>query len=347
MKHAPTALAALTALAILTILSLPLIGRAQDDAADAVDLRLRLQPGDTYKLTMTTDKTINEWIQNLESISTSTTAMWLTMDVIAVDDDGTARVKLTFDRVATTSDEEDDVSEYDSENPDEDLEFPLKIYQALVGQSFEVKLSPAGEVVKVLNADALQLAMATALSGGRSTFTIKTSSTKGMASALFGTSLRLDPIMLMDKKGLRRLAASLVFVRPGEPVATGHTWERDNDLPVDSAMNCDSTYKLASHQDGVAMVEIEGTLEHDPGSRSGKPVITFANTTTSMEGTRSGVLKLDEESGVVTSARITDTIKGETKPTEDADEDEPEGNPPITFLAAVDIVTTITCEKQP
>lgn len=341
MKHA------LIALAVLTILSLPLIGRAQDDAANLVDLRLRLQPGDTYQLTMTTDKTINEWIQNLESISTSTTAMWLTMDVIAVDEDGTARVKLTFDRVATMSDEEDEVSEYDSENADEDIEFPLKIYQALVGQSFQVKLSPAGEVLKVLEADALQMALVNALSGGKSEFMIKTSGTRGMASALFGTSLRLDPIMLMDKKGLRRLAASLVFVRPDEPVATGHTWERENDLPVDSSMKCDSTYKLASHQDGVATVEIEGALEHNPRSRAGKPVITFSNTTTSMEGTRSGVLKLDEESGVVTAARITDTIKGEVKPSEEPDEDEPKGNPPITFLMAIDIVTTIKCEKQP
>jgi hypothetical protein len=341
MKHA------LTLLATLAIVGFPLIGRAEEAAADVADLSLRLQPGDTYALTVTTDKLMNEWIANNESNALASTTLWLTMNVLDVADDGTTLVKLTFDRITLKTETEGDVSEYDSQNPGEELEYPLKMYQGLVGQSFQAKLSPAGEVLEVLESDALHKAVMNALSGGKSEIVINTMTSHSMVTALFGTSMDMDLMSLMGNKGLRRFASSLLFPRPGEPVAIGHTWPRDNDQPIDPSMKCTSTYKLDSRQDGVATVQIEGTIKHDPGSRGGKPVIVFSNMTTSMEGTRSGTLKLDEKSGLVTAARITDTIKGEVKPKESDEEDaDAKAQGAISIAVGVDIVTTIECKRQ-
>jgi len=354
MKHAftapaaPTALAALTALAILTILSVPLLGRAQDDD-DAVNLRLRLQAGDKYQLTMTTEETMTEWFGNNEAISTSTAIRWVTMDVISVEEDGSAKVKLTFDRIAIkTKAGDDDASEYDSQNPGENLEYPLTLHQSVIGQSFQAKLSPAGEVIEVLEADALQGAQTKAHSRGRSRV-IRSTSRRGFAVAVFGTDLGLDPKTLMAKKGLRRLASSILFLRPDQPVATGHAWARENDLPIDPPMKCDSTYTLASHENGAATIQIEGTIKDDPRAHARMAKTIFPRWTSSMEGTRSGELKLDKESGVVTLARIVDTLKGEIKPTDEPDEENDEGTHTNlrSVLTTLDIVTTITCEKQP
>ena len=110
MKHT------LIVLVTLAIVGFPLMSRAGDDAPDELELRLRLHEGDKYTVTTTTEKTEGHWFQDTESTQTAATAMWLTMEVLTVKEDGAATVKLTFDRITYAADGPMGSVEYDSQD---------------------------------------------------------------------------------------------------------------------------------------------------------------------------------------------------------------------------------------
>jgi hypothetical protein len=331
MKHA------LTLLAALAILSLPLIGRAEEAAPDAVALRLHLQPGDKYAITTTTEKTKGQWFQDAESTETTTTTMWLTMEVLSVEEDGTATVKLTYDRIVFKAQSALGSIEYDSQNKNEDVEFPGSLYQALVGRSFRAKLSPTGTVLKVLDVHAICGAVRDAMPEGR---TVKIMSPAG-----------LDATNLINPRHLDDLVASLFLACPDEPLAVGGTWTREEKPAGNPPVSCNATYKLVSRADGVATIQAEGTAKHNPNVGLGGATV-FTNVEGELGGTRKGTVTLDEASGMIIEGRITTALEGEMNfkmivisNDDDGDADDPqeETSKPMT----IDITTTVKCKKQP
>jgi len=335
MKHAPTALAALTALAAITVLSLAPAGRAEDPAPDALELRLRLHEGDTYAITTTTEKTKDQWFKDTEATETTTTAMWLTLEVLSVEEDGTATVRLTYDRIVFKAKDLSGSVEYDSQDNKGDVEFPLSLYQTLVGRSFRAKLSPTGKVLRVLDTHAISGAVMDAMPEGR--------------SVSINCPGGLQATKLTNPRHLNDLAALLFFPCPDEPLATGSTWTREEKPTGDPVVSCNATYKLASRQDGVATIQVEGTTKHDPSvSPGGGTVMT--NLEGELEGTRKGTVTLDEASGMIIESQITTALAGEMKvkpivmPNRDdeADDQQEETSRPMT----IDTTTTLKCEKQ-
>lgn len=337
---------ALIVLAALAILSLPLTSRAQDHDDTALDLRLRLNPGDKYQFVISTEKTAAHWFHDAETTSSSTMTLWLTTDVLGVAPDGATDVKLTFDRIALTTQSPDARSEYDSQKVGENdnLKYPFILYQALIGQSFQATISLTGEALTSRQSDAMQTAIADARAqarakAGPSTATFVQDKTTHALRLCLRTDP--DPVRLTNEQCLKQLVASLLFVRPDKPIALGDTWTREENVSTDPTLTCTNTYKLAARQDGVATIESKGTLQHDPAMTAGGHVTTVFGMRLKMEGTRSGTVKLDETSGTIIEARVTDSLKGELKGS-DADEEDESTPIPVT----TDVITTISCHVQ-
>jgi len=347
MKHA------LTALAVITILSLPLIGRAQDDAAHMVDLRLRLQPGDQYKFVISTEKAVSHWFHDEELNSSCSLTQWVTMDVLAVDPDGTVEVKLTFDRIALESASLDEACTYDSQiavENDEDLAYPLMLFKALIGQSFRAKLSPRGEVLTVQETDAIKTALSDALprdDEGR--FRPSLHGPVAVMPTFLGPVMGLDPLKLTRPASLQHLVTSFFFLCPGEPVTVGDAWTRKGDILLDPFVSCDSTSKLLARQDGVATIQSEGTLKHDATTKSDKiGTIMTSNTSSEFEGTRNATMKVDEASGTIIGAHIVDALKGEVRIAAQSashDKSDDEDNAGMPLPTTIDIITNVKGQK--
>jgi len=353
MKHAPTALAALTALAVLIVLGLPSISRAQDDAPDAIDLRLRLQPGDQYRFVVSTEKAVSHWFRDEELNSSCSLTQWVTMDVLAVDPDGTVEVKLTFDRIALESASLDEACTYDSQiavENDEDLAYPLMLFKALIGQSFPARLSPTGEVLTVQETDAIKTALSDALprdDEGR--FRPSLHGPVAVMPTFLGPVMDLSPLRLTSPASLQHLVTSFFFLCPGEPVTVGDTWTRKGDILIDPFVSCDSTSKLLARQDGVATIQSEGALKHDATTKSGEiGTIMTSNTSSEFEGTRSATTQVDEASGTIIGAHVVDALKGEVRistASASDDENDKEDNAGMPLPTTIDIITTVTGQK--
>jgi len=299
----------LTPLVVLAVIALSATALAADTGEEALDLRVRLERGNTYQFKTRIEKTTVRWINEAETSETSTLELTQTMQVLSVKDDGTATVKLTYDRVAVTTESENGLFEFDSDNPPEELAFPSSIYAALVGRSFEVVLSPSNEVVKLRGTNALQMAVIGTLSEDGDE-----EESGGVVSRVVITTQGIDPssgmdwMRLLHGDGLKEHIAALFSAYPDKPVAVDGTWTHKEKRAGQYATTCDATSKLASRAGGVATIEVEGKIALDADAKGRNFGL---GTVTKLEGTEKATLQVDEASGVLVESKVVDQLKGE------------------------------------
>ncbi|MBN1917816.1 MAG: hypothetical protein JW889_07905 [Verrucomicrobia bacterium] len=309
MRQAFTLLAALTVAVFLTT------AMAADN--DALDLRLRLQPGDTYKATATIERTYADWIEDVETTEVTVVELTLTMTTLDVDEEGNATIEITYDRYAVSSNgDKAERFEFDSDSPPDELNGPVAVTAALVGQSYKARLSPRGEVLTIEEADELRQALADA--------TRQAGRLMPRASA--------EVLTLLDDEGLEEHLPYCLTVYPDKPATSGDTWIRQVKQSVllatpDSAtahkefqvnvpalsipVIADAAYTLESRHNGIATINVKETFTLDKDKL--RPSFARGNENAENAGEGEATIVIDEETGVPVEADLRRVIDGQRK----------------------------------
>jgi hypothetical protein len=264
---------------------------------EKVLLRLNLEAGQSYTLSWTSRQDMTVTIDGQQQRTSQTLGLTFTLKATKVEADGTIHGTFTYDSVRLASRHPAGDVDYDSADPaaPAPTDPMAKAMAALVGQTLDVVLTPRGAVKDLRGGDKLVRRMLKAMDLPEA----ERPAAERQMRAMFGDAAL--------KQNLQRLTE----VYPPGPVKVGDTWEVVKEVDAGMPMTVRNTYTLKSLDGGKATLDVKGVTKTNPDVRG--PLQTrFA-----LEGTQSGSLVLDQETGWFSSGHLTTSLDGQVTSDED------------------------------
>lgn len=287
-----------TSLAGALLLSAASLVPAHPAGAQAVELRWGFEPGaeHLYRVVQEAETVV----PGAETVQHQSLVM--RKEVLEVGNDGTADLRVTYESVRHRQEGPMGVQEYDSEADDPPEAGPLAALPVLVGRSFEMTLSPSGEVRAVRGTDDFIEEMVDAL-GGAAPDEAAAERARQALEATFG------------EEGLAALLDQGMQSLPADPVAPGEEWSEV--VGVQSPLGTiDSEYRYTLERvaeeagSRVAVVSVEGTIgemEPDPAG----PMAEMADLVEASGGEMAGELRFDVDRGLLVWSVVEGTTRME------------------------------------
>ena len=272
-----------------------------------VDLKLRLNPGDSRTVTITQDLQITQEFMGNKMTQPVKTRQVFAMNVESIDAEGWATVNVTF-------------KDYDL--PDMggfgggfgemgdlgDL--------SLEGKGFTMAVSPDGRVTAVrgMNAIATELGkkMKEMLEDvNMDSFPMPPQMQAQMKSKM-GDSLQT---MLRERAGddaIREQMEQVFAIYPDMPVGVGDSWTKTQALSKGMApMTISEAWTLTGRKDGVATLECQAEIAPNPSARP----LKVMGVTVKMEltGKQTTTVEVDEKTGWILTSTTTEDLQGTTE----------------------------------
>jgi hypothetical protein len=262
--------------------------------SDKLDLKLRLQQGQSYGTKMVAEQTITQTIQGQTMDVKQTIGMAYTYAVTKVESDGSALVDVSYDWVRYAQDGPMGTMEYDSSNPPANTPEEALVYAALLGRRFSMTMTPLGEVAEVRGIDEMLSHILLWLNVPEGSE--RDALLEGLESQ-FG------------EQAMRESFEKASTIYPGKPVTVGDLWSKKVALATGMPMILDNTWTLQSRKDGVAFIDVKTKVSPNPDA---KPLEYGGMTVTyDLSGEQSGTLEVDEASGWVLRSSIKQNISGQ------------------------------------
>lgn len=206
------------------------------------DLQWKFKPGTKTRFEMKMDAVRETKSRDMVFQLKINQIMDMTWEVVDVDSDGNATLHQTVDRVrmeVTLPQAGQPPVKFDTAQADKTpgAEIPAKIFGAMVGKPFTVKVTPAGKVLDMTPPEGLAQAFKNMPAGG------------GMTS----------------EEGLQQMIKQSVMPMPEGPAAVGKTWESsaEMDTPPFGKQISTTYYKYAGTEDvdGKKLEKIDITMD--------------------------------------------------------------------------------------
>ena len=264
----------------------------EESAADGVVLALNLAEGGVYRASTTTEQIVSQELFGTTQTTDHTSSFDYSYTVNRVDADGNLSVSVRYGAARYKMTEPDGSVIYDSATA---TEVPAQAigYAALVGNGFDLELSPSGEVLAINGVDALLDAVLEAAElppGPESDMRRET------LLAQFGEEVLVDTF------------EQSFNIYPDGPVAVGDSWSEQGAVNYGFAFLADITWTLVDRADGVATVEVTSTIESDPDAEP--PDLSVMPMEMALTGEQSGTLLIDEATGWVLGSTLTQSLTG-------------------------------------
>ncbi len=280
---------------IVLVLAVSSMAAADEATSGKLDLHLHFEKGQTFQCTRTTETVRVDWFGMVEEETTTSTTSTRTLEVLAVDEEGTATVKVTSDRETFSMQHPYGGLEYDSETtPLEGDICCVTPLAAVVGLSYTAKVTPTGEVRGIKGGETLRKAVVNALPKDNDPGEMIIEWAKNTCS----------------DKALKQLTVSLAFpvgLVPAEPVAVEDSWivETVCDAMLTNTLRAKNTYTLISRRDGTATVRCEAVIKPDPDAEASPPTIRSV-----FSGTQDSTFQVDEKTGMLVEAQTKLDLEG-------------------------------------
>lgn len=246
-------------------------GAAAQDAGP-YRLRLNLEEGATYRVTVVNERQIDQEIQGRTMENASTDTLTYIYDVVEVSDDGVMTVEMTYEQTG-------------AENGPR---------AALVGQSVTFRITPAGEVVEVQGVQALLDSMFAAMEAPNE-----------QAAAMMKERLKGQ----FGPDALRSSVGKTFAFYPDEPVGIGDSWTAQYRIESIMPIQVQATYTLESVENGVATLGVDATMTSPSDS---EPVqMGPAELDIAVDGAQNGTLRVDLATGFPMEIQYMQDLSGE------------------------------------
>lgn len=285
---------ALTVIALCFAAGLASAQPASTSTAPArITLRLKLIKGAPYALKSNVEQEITQGIGGGQKYS-QTIGFGLSFNVQDVAADGTMAVRVAFDSVSMRMHGPGVDVAYDSVTGPAEPPPAAKGFAALVGQGFDMKLTPLGEVKEITGVDDMLAAVVRKMEGADE-----------KQRAELDKALRTQ----FGDESLKQMMGQQFNMLPENPVGVGETWSRKLTLKVGIPMAIESTYTLKSRADGVAKVAVAIKITPNPDAAAME--VGPAKIKQSLAGVQSGTMDIDEATGWTKGAEMSQDLKGE------------------------------------
>jgi hypothetical protein len=262
--------------------------------AEKITLGLHLKAGQTFHMVTTIESNLTQTIMGQEMVATSTNGMGYTYEIQQVADDGTATCKVTYNSVQVKMSMGGFDMQYDSTKPAAGSSPMIKPFTALVGQSFSMRISPAGRVTDVQGVEAIYEKMLKDLE-------LPDESMRGMVEQQVKEQFGAESI--------RETMEQMIGVgTPDGGVDVGDSWVRRASMARPYPMSLESKFTLKERKDGTAFIDVVSKIGPNPAVKPmqvGPMTMTYGFT-----GERKGLLEIEEATGWIVGAKHTQQMSG-------------------------------------
>ena len=259
-------------------------------ADEKVDLRLRLEKGQSYKIRTVQDMKIIQTNEGKQQTSTSKIVVEQIYDIEEVASDGNTWVKITYHStsVKDSSQKEGEPmvwEEYDSSNPPNVIPHDALGLAALAGQSYSIMVSPQGHIKDMKGIESVQSILIEKIPAAN--------------AGEFGLNELVKE--QINKEALNELMENKFAVYSDEPVGIGDSWQKKTSISQCSISNLfpqivDTIYTLKERKDGIAIIDVFSLIQ--PNFET-KPIEVGKEKKIQLKlsGDSAGTIELEESTG--------------------------------------------------
>jgi Family of unknown function (DUF6263) len=264
-------------------------------SGDKVSLEVKLTPGMVYRQVSKTDQKITETIMGMKTVIHAVNAIYFKNEVLAVDAQGIAEIKCTYERVTMEMDNDmTGKKSYDSDKPDEGgTGLESTGFNGLVGRSITFKMDKRGMVTEVSGVDSL-FASILASTGSKADGPAKGMTEKTL-KATFGD------------EGMKSMMQAASIQYPDVLVAEGDTWGKQVESVSAMPMQMETTYKVDHIDADKVVLSYEGTIASDKEKALEFGPISMG---VDLSGTTSGTAEISRKTGMILSSTSKNDISG-------------------------------------
>jgi hypothetical protein len=266
------------------------------EKAEKVQLGFRLKAGESYGQTATVRQNISQTIQGQKQDMSQELKTKYVFDVEEVDAEGNVTGTVVYKAVSIMMDGPLVKVEYDSETPDSEAPSMARGFAALKGKSFSMKISPRGRVMEIGGAGEMVRQM---LEGMEIPLEAMRKGIETQLAETFG-----DQAM---KESMRNSMA----IYPDYPVGIGDSWAEKFVMSKGFPMVIDNTWELDGRKGGLAVIKVKSDISSNPDAESmnlGGMTLKY-----DVSGGQQGSMEVDEATGWIDYADITQKMSGEVK----------------------------------
>jgi hypothetical protein len=262
-------------------------------AGAATQLQWKLAKGKTYYQKTVAEQQITQSMMGQEQKIEQSMGTGMKLQVLDVDAQGNMRIQYTYlwSRLKQVSPMAQ--VDYDSSKQSAIVPAGAEGFAALVGQSYTTTMTPKGKVLDVNGVEQLKAAVLKKLPPGAE------NGPMGNTMATY-----------IDKDKLKQMTEARMAVYPDKPVNPGESWTKDVTLAVGFPLTIQSKWTLQKEEAGVATIVATANMKTDPS----KPMdVTGVKLAFDMSGTQEGTAQVAEATGLITSDKERQQLKGNIK----------------------------------
>ena len=267
-------------------------------ATGPYEIRLDLQEGRTYELATRVTSLVEQSLLGMDVKIGQDMSVTYRYRVVDVDRDGAMRLEVTYDSVVMAMDiDTPEVPAEQREAVNRELnESMLQTTKLLEGAAFTVTAMPDGQIVSIAGTEELTERIFATLPDDQT-----------------GQQTRDVIAGMISPETFNQSWQYMFSYLPSRPVSIGDSWERSFAMNQGMEMNVTASYRLESVSDGQLVISTEGTVVG--GGLGGGPLAQFEAEgiafELSMDGTQSGTMRVDAQTGWVVAQRLTMDASGE------------------------------------
>jgi hypothetical protein len=262
--------------------------------ATAIELKLQLKPGKTYRMWMSTDQDITQDISGQKIVVNQLMGMGYRYEVQSVDAAGTATVTMTYDSVVIRSTTPMGVTEFNSGNPDTGTTAPgTEAYKAMLGAQFTMKLTKAGKVESITGVDEMMANIMNELG-----------TNDPAQKAMVEQSLK----KMLSNEAMAETIERSMNIYPTTPVAVGDSWKHTMEVAIGMPMTVNTTYTLKSITNGVAELGVQSTVANNANAKPMEMMGMEMNY--NLSGTQKGTMNVNVEDGWINTSSLKQNLFG-------------------------------------
>lgn len=267
-------------------------------SGDNVAIEMKLAPGMVYKQLNKTVQNSEQSVMGMKTKTSMDTEIYLKNEVLTVDAQGMAEVRVTYERVKMDMDNgmagknsfDSDKVQADGEG---DVPMQGKSYMAMIGKSINYKIDKHGTIVAVSGVDALMDGVMASMGADGEGPEMEV--VKKTLKSTFGDD------------AMKSMMQSASIMYPEEPLAEGATWNKKINQMGAMPLMMDVTYKV-DHIDGEKVVlSFEGSVTSDKEHSLDLGVASMAMDLT---GDYDGTSEISRKTGLVLNSTVNQKMNG-------------------------------------
>lgn len=253
---------------------------------------LHLSKGDKFYYTIINETKTQLEINQQQKVTGNNYQIGLIYEV-GQDSLGNVLLKITYDKIHIIikhKDEDDEI--IDADNDGGAFDSVEKLLSFIKGSPITISLSKTGDIISIKGNKEISGKVMASLINGDINFKNKV---QELLSQLVGDDFIKNNLQQNFK------------VFPDTALYIGDSWTRKSSNEAGINFEANTKYVFSSVEDGVADVEVEGIIGN------GKPTTTNLmgkDVTTNLKGDQSGILHIDEKTGMVLTGKIKTSIEG-------------------------------------